>query len=92
MLSLLSGLTLTSAHDYWKNHSFENTDHRSPVYLIFYNGPTTGLYLFAGLPNGSGNFVLGSLDVLCLTSPEHLSSRRLMRFQGMAVKGCLMLD
>ena len=25
-LSLLYGATLTSLHDYWKNHSFENTD------------------------------------------------------------------
>ena len=26
-LSLLNGPTLTSIHDYWKNHSFEYTDH-----------------------------------------------------------------
>ena len=26
-LSLLYGLTLTSIHDYWKSHSFDNTDH-----------------------------------------------------------------
>ena len=26
MLSLLYGLTLTSVHDYWKNHSFDYTD------------------------------------------------------------------
>ena len=25
-LSLLYGLTLTSIHDYWKNHSFDSTD------------------------------------------------------------------
>ena len=25
-LSLLYGLTLTSLHDYWKNHSFDYTD------------------------------------------------------------------
>ena len=26
MLSLLSGPALTSIHDYWKNHSFDQTD------------------------------------------------------------------
>ena len=26
MLSLLYGSTLTSVHDYWKNHSFDETD------------------------------------------------------------------
>ena len=48
VLSLLSGPTLTSVHDYWKNHSLDNTDHRSIVYLILYNVPAAGfIYVLA---------------------------------------------
>ena len=32
VLNLLSGPTLTSKHDYWKNHSFDNTVSLSLVY------------------------------------------------------------
>ena len=36
VLSLLSGLTLTSMHDYWKNHSFDYMTLSEKWYLFFF--------------------------------------------------------
>ena len=36
-LSLLYGPTLTSVHDYWKNHSFEYRDFVSKVMSLLFN-------------------------------------------------------
>ena len=37
MLSLLYGLTLTSVHNCWKNHSFDYTDHCQQVMYLLFN-------------------------------------------------------
>ena len=37
MLSLLCGPTLTSIHDYWKNHSFDYTDFFGKVMSLLFN-------------------------------------------------------
>ena len=37
VLSLLYGLTLTSVHDYWKNHSFDYMDLGQKVVFLLFN-------------------------------------------------------
>ena len=37
MLSLLYGPTLTSIHDYWKNHNFDHTGFLSEVMSLLFN-------------------------------------------------------
>ena len=49
-LSLLYGPTLTSVYDYWKNHSFDNTDLVSKVMSLLFN--MLSRFVIAFLPRG----------------------------------------
>ena len=37
MLSILYGPTLTSVHEYWKNHNFDHTDLVGKVMSLLFN-------------------------------------------------------
>ena len=47
-LSLLYGLTLTSVHDYWKNHSFDYRDLSQQTMSLFFN--TLSRFVIVFLP------------------------------------------
>ena len=46
MLSLLYGLTLTSIHDYWKNHSFDYTNLWRQLMSLLFNSLSRSVIVF----------------------------------------------
>ena len=78
MLSLLYRPTLTSVHDYWKNHSFEYTDLFGKSMSLLFN--TLSIFAIVFLPRRLSFNFMAAVTIAVTLEPKKIKSATVSTF------------